>query len=1171
VNLPDALVDALEADRLVAFVGAGLSMGDPSNLPNFEQLTALIAAGTGLEREKAEPLDRFLGRIDRQTVNVHQRACELLDVPDSLPTETHRATLRLFREPGLVRIVTTNLDQHFERSWPDVFAGSPIERYSAPALPLGRDLRGIVHVHGSITEPSRSVLADSDFGRAYVTEAWATRFLSEVFREFTVLFLGYSHEDILVDYLARALPGGEERRRFALVGSTDDPDRWRGRGIEPIHYDNSDGSHSAVQKVLSAWADEAAMTLAEHSGRMRDIVSVPPAEEVGEEAECVRDAFRGGESDIRRAKMRSFFDNAKDIEWLAWADREGLLQPLFVAESHDGAPLRGLAWWAASFAPHAADELLRIIAQKGGAVSPLFWTAIAQTLHATDDLQPGVLRAWAPILVEHEPRMGGRDSIEYLLDKCSLPEDSDALLHMLEHLLTPAPHLESSLLFGKTPRVSARLRQGGHWVREAFDGLIRPNLAQLASNLAIVLASSLERAHRLESIGPGNHFDVVSFSRSAIEPHEQDGLDHSGFGIVIDMSREIADWASAEDPTYAEALFGIWSRSEAPIVRRLSLYLLVRLPSVTDEAKLEHVLAIRGIADRPLKHEVYMLLSQVFGEVSAEAQAKLVDQARDYALEIGDEESRDHFLFNLMGWLAEADPASEPVQRVLAEVSERHPGFERREHPDLSSWHSGGGFAGEQSPISEQELRSLEFEDLLTKVVPEAEGANPLLDAIANVARDEFDWGMRLCEKAIKSGAAGASSLIAATVAGWEKADTSVDRREQALSLLTTLRAPIRAAREVALLLKTWASASDHAALTPAGWEAGRSVAQALWPEIECEDWAFIPEDHGWYMLAINHSASQLVLFWLNYLAALRKAAGEPDWQIPDDVKARLEEMAGSTSQGGIAARAELLSQFSFLHDVDTEWTASALLPMLDPASPFVEEAWDGLLSQGRRSPAAWSALVPAYHLLVGSLEDRPRRIRERTAHQAAFLCGRVVDDPIELGLVFDCIRAFDAEECGTFSRSLGQTLAKADAERLRGAWERWLHRYMHERGLGVPRAMEAPEYGALLEWPAEMPELFCELVTEIEKLQPAHVTERHGLLHRLKDDEHAETQPTCTLRLLVLALKATPVGQLWSAEDVVDMVNRAIGSGGDPARAVLVREELVRHGFGGAAARLEM
>jgi hypothetical protein len=56
------------------------------------------------------------------------------------------------------------------------------------------------------------VLTDSDFGRAYLTEGWARRFLVDLFRHFTVLFVGYSHSDTVMHYLARALPEQEAGR-----------------------------------------------------------------------------------------------------------------------------------------------------------------------------------------------------------------------------------------------------------------------------------------------------------------------------------------------------------------------------------------------------------------------------------------------------------------------------------------------------------------------------------------------------------------------------------------------------------------------------------------------------------------------------------------------------------------------------------------------------------------------------------------------------------------------------------------------------------------------------------------------------------------------------------------------------------------------------------------------
>ena len=69
------------------------------------------------------------------------------------------------------------------------------------------------------------VLTDADFGRAYLTDGWASRFLVELFRSTTVMFVGYSHDDTVMKYLARALPESDAGRRFILTDEADD-NRW---------------------------------------------------------------------------------------------------------------------------------------------------------------------------------------------------------------------------------------------------------------------------------------------------------------------------------------------------------------------------------------------------------------------------------------------------------------------------------------------------------------------------------------------------------------------------------------------------------------------------------------------------------------------------------------------------------------------------------------------------------------------------------------------------------------------------------------------------------------------------------------------------------------------------------------------------------------------------------
>ncbi|WP_409364889.1 SIR2 family protein [Bradyrhizobium sp. JYMT SZCCT0428] len=49
------------------------------------------------------------------------------------------------------------------------------------------------------------MLTSGDFGLAYLTERWASRFVSELFRNYVVCFVGYSINDPVLRYMMDAL------------------------------------------------------------------------------------------------------------------------------------------------------------------------------------------------------------------------------------------------------------------------------------------------------------------------------------------------------------------------------------------------------------------------------------------------------------------------------------------------------------------------------------------------------------------------------------------------------------------------------------------------------------------------------------------------------------------------------------------------------------------------------------------------------------------------------------------------------------------------------------------------------------------------------------------------------------------------------------------------------
>jgi hypothetical protein len=361
IDLPDELVAAQEQGRLAIFVGAGVSMGPPSNLPSFKQLTERIAENTG--HDPTEPYDVFLGTLADAGVNVHTLCQEIIRNSVSSPAPLHEYLLRVSREPNRSRIITTNFDRHFSTA--ALQLGWDIPEYRAPALPVGHDFNGIVYLHGAIDdEPRRLVLSDSDFGRAYLTQGWASVFLRAVFAEFAVLFVGYSHRDPPIRYLARGLDARGYRPRYAVIGDGDVAE-WRPLGITPIIYPLQTGpdAHGALTRAIGRWAEITELRPIDIEAQMRTILTAPRVVELDRiETDFIKRCLSKEET------AQYFVRYANDWRWVEWLYREGLLARYLNANYAQATRVeRFLGLWLGA---HLASELtgrgLWLINEYGG-------------------------------------------------------------------------------------------------------------------------------------------------------------------------------------------------------------------------------------------------------------------------------------------------------------------------------------------------------------------------------------------------------------------------------------------------------------------------------------------------------------------------------------------------------------------------------------------------------------------------------------------------------------------------------------------------------------------------------------------------------------------------------------------------------------------------------------
>ena len=287
LNIPDELLEARDQGNVVFLCGAGVSY--PAGMPDFLELAKYVVKELGTPQdapsremlsmwgnkdvpEGARPsLDQIFNLLQQEYAagEIDYLIAKRLKTKPRTCVSTHETILRLSKgADGKPQIVTTNFDLLFKRA-----AGRELKTYVPPALPdlaNGQPLSGLVYLHGRINSRIKRgegrqgfVVSSSDFGRAYLAEGWATRFMLDLLDQYTVILLGYSANDPPVRYLLQGLHTqrrGSRAKLFAFDRGTKEKVqlRWRDVGVHQVlAYPGIGNDHSALWDTLSAWTDRA--------------------------------------------------------------------------------------------------------------------------------------------------------------------------------------------------------------------------------------------------------------------------------------------------------------------------------------------------------------------------------------------------------------------------------------------------------------------------------------------------------------------------------------------------------------------------------------------------------------------------------------------------------------------------------------------------------------------------------------------------------------------------------------------------------------------------------------------------------------------------------------------------------------------------------------------------
>ena len=349
-DIPDALLQAHEEDRAVFFCGAGISY--PAGLPGFQGLVDEIYRRLGTkptdnkvedEAYKRKQFDITLGLLERrmpgQQIVVRKALAEALQpkLRRRGATDTHVALLQLARgRDEKLRLVTTNFDRIFERAARR--SKQPHHAFAAPTLPIPKTSRwdGLVYLHGLLpSKPDedesalhRLVVTSGDFGLAYLTERWAARFVSELFRNYMVCFVGYSINDPVLRYMMDALAAdrmlGEETPPAYALGGYDPGEEmtqsiaWKSKGVLPILYEVHPGKngHSALHQTLKLWGETHRDGVLGKEQIVVKYALARPSESTQQDDFVGRVLWALSDESGRPAKRFAEFNPVPPIEWL---------------------------------------------------------------------------------------------------------------------------------------------------------------------------------------------------------------------------------------------------------------------------------------------------------------------------------------------------------------------------------------------------------------------------------------------------------------------------------------------------------------------------------------------------------------------------------------------------------------------------------------------------------------------------------------------------------------------------------------------------------------------------------------------------------------------------------------------------------------------------------------
>lgn len=1047
-EIPKDLIAAQEKGQTIFVCGAGVSM--TVGVPGFKGLVQdvydRLREDWSLHHAESEVMrvgGRLAGQFDRVLRSLERRLAannvsrasgmrarvrsavrQALAPPDNVDFSNHYALLKLSRDTeGRIRLITTNFETLFERAWFQKH-GTSIASYAGAAMPQPKvaGCEGVLHLHGRLADSWNGleltetdfVLTSAEFGEAYLRSGWASRYVYDLARAYTVVLVGYGADDPPMRYLLEVLEADRERypdlqKVYAFASCKDGDEEleaalWRAKGVEPILYRTIDHDHRLLYDSLQEWC-----------------------------------RYAGDPSAWRRNKLTTFFQQPHStVSDSSWDDCLELLSHGDVSQQ------------LGHILP-AADWLPLLVARRvfAGENSPAQWISgrladpamidACAGLHSFDDRtrlhiehelhrQVGTLsiarrKAWSLMLAAKSRSNVDRGAPWYRRAKHIKDGDFGfEARHLVTRVLRPRLEVKKVLRW--------RSEAGDRTEPETLDSLIdidfewskhpapeeilnawpQSPVAEIALIRALhrALLDALEEA---QDCGFLDHFDRSSNDVPSIGQHQQNTY-RGGFYPIVRVIADLWERLAARQPVEARAIAMEWIRSQFLLMKRLWIFAIANQVITPTEV----AAAILDLDERTFwasgaQVEIMRAVTTRWAELDGDSRTAIEARirggiARDLfptgAFDKKDEwiSIRDSSIFKRLKRIEAAGGAlSAESAATLAEIVERHPQWQASaaDRDDFHSWHeSRSGPSGHP--------------DLLAHI-PDERLVEEALRLQRERSFDEGDIWRMFCsadpDRALNGlrHAAGNSQI---DIKAWRDllwAAASIDGTEFQRSLAELVEElPRDPLRELLPALVSWLQQRRQIlSALPGGQRFLR-----IWDI--CADIAYAPdaaeagdEDRDDRLTeALNRPGGMLAWALVDAFSDLGPQVGAG---LDGELAPRFNKAVNAGGRAGLLARVYFARFLAFFDTVAPDWTAEHLTPRMAVDQPDAAALWQSYAQDKIGTARLFNQLKPTMLRLIEQRETPDHVLEGITAKLLSVAIWRQRGDQEDYNLQFPELR----------------------------------------------------------------------------------------------------------------------------------------------------------------------